>query len=131
MNLFVNHDQHDVSNSFDQDFGTLHSLTVVDTHHHSIPFLDINSFDHSHDFFHMSDPLKYAYQFPVKPFTIDLGHTHFVKPHYVNGYVREDGTVVEAYFRDGDGNTSINRTEEQGGGYLRSNPDGNPFNNLG
>lgn len=130
MNLFTNHDHFDVSNSFDHDYGISHTTPGGDFHHHTIPQLDINSFDRSHDFFHMSDPLKHAYDFPIKPFTIDLGHTHFVKPHPVSGYTRADGTVVEPYFRDGDGNTSINLTEDQGGGYLRSNPDGNPFNNL-
>jgi tryptophan-rich sensory protein len=56
--------------------------------------------------------------------------TTFVDPHYVSGYEREDGTYVDGYWRDGDGDTSINRTVEEGGGYWRSNPDGNPHNNL-
>jgi hypothetical protein len=38
---------------------------------------------------------------------------------------------VEGYWRDGDGNTTVDRSVEQGGGYERSNPDGNPTNNLG
>jgi len=48
--------------------------------------------------------------------------THYVEPHYVNEYTRTDGTFVEGYWRDGDGNTSVNLTSEEGGGYLRSNP---------
>ncbi len=56
--------------------------------------------------------------------------THFVEPHDVSSYVRADGTDVEGYWRDGDGNTSVDRTEEDGGGKLRSDPDGNPTNNL-
>ncbi|OIJ14240.1 hypothetical protein BKP37_09035 [Anaerobacillus alkalilacustris] len=56
--------------------------------------------------------------------------THFVEPHYVEGYVRANGTEVDGYWRDGDGDTSINRAVEDGGGYLRSNPDGDPSNNL-
>ncbi|MGG0936982.1 hypothetical protein ABHN11_12840 [Brevibacillus centrosporus] len=55
---------------------------------------------------------------------------HEVKPHWVNGYERAEGTYVEGYWRDGDGNTSVNLTEEEGGGYLRSNPDGMLENNL-
>lgn len=55
---------------------------------------------------------------------------HFVHPHMVNSYIRADGTLIHGYWRDGDGNAFINRTEHHGGGYFSSNPDGNPFNNL-
>lgn len=47
--------------------------------------------------------------------------THHVEPHWVSGHER-NGTYVEGYWRDGDGNTSINLTSKEGGGYLRSNP---------
>lgn len=60
--------------------------------------------------------------------TEDPGTNH-VKPHYVEGHWR-DGQWIEGYWRDGDGDTSVNLTEEQGGGYLRTNPDGNLYNNL-
>ncbi|MFH5186282.1 hypothetical protein ACHHV8_28660 [Paenibacillus sp. TAB 01] len=40
------------------------------------------------------------------------------------------GTFVEGYWRDGDGDTSHDRTLEEGGGYEQSNPDGDPANNL-
>lgn len=54
---------------------------------------------------------------------------HHVKPHEVSGYTRADGTYVEGYYRDGDGpNTQL--TEQQGGGYLRTNADGTIQNNL-
>lgn len=43
---------------------------------------------------------------------------HHVDPHWVDGYQRSDGAHVEGYWRGGDS------------GYDRSNPDGNPFNNL-
>lgn len=56
--------------------------------------------------------------------------THYVDPHYVSGYERADGTVVDGYWRDGDGDTSVNLSKEDGGGYERSNPDGDPTNNL-
>ena len=55
---------------------------------------------------------------------------HFVEPHYVNSYVREDGTYVEGYWRDGDGDTSVDLQAEQGGGYVRSNPGDSIWNNL-
>ncbi|KDE45958.1 hypothetical protein DI43_18140 [Geobacillus sp. CAMR12739] len=55
--------------------------------------------------------------------------THHVRPHWVEGHWR-DGQWIEGYWRDGDGNTEVNLTEEQGGGYERTNPDGNPDNNF-
>ncbi|GGJ80294.1 hypothetical protein GGR02_003444 [Anoxybacillus voinovskiensis] len=55
--------------------------------------------------------------------------THHVRPHWVEGHW-SDGQWIEGYWRDGDGNTDVNLTEEQGGGYERTNPDGNPRNNL-
>lgn len=56
--------------------------------------------------------------------------THSVEAHYVEGYVNANGTEVSGYWRDGDGDTSVNRTTEDGGGYMRSNPDGDLTNNL-
>jgi hypothetical protein len=56
--------------------------------------------------------------------------THFVNPHEVSGYTKQDGTVVDGYYRDGDGDASTQLSKEDGGGYIRSNPDGNPSNNL-
>lgn len=44
--------------------------------------------------------------------------THYVSPHWVNSYVRRDGTVVSGYWRDGDGNTFVDR----GFGYFARNP---------
>ncbi|WP_213422628.1 hypothetical protein [Bhargavaea massiliensis] len=75
------------------------------------------------------DPLVYASSVQFESFSPG-SETHFVKPHYVNGYVKADGTVVNGYFRDGDGNSLTNLSVHEGGGYTRSNPDGNPFNNL-
>jgi hypothetical protein len=59
------------------------------------------------------------------------GEVHDVKPHEVSEYYRSDGTPVDGYFRYGDGNTHTDLTQEHGGGYIRSNPDGNLNNNLG
>lgn len=56
---------------------------------------------------------------------------HHVTPHYVEDYDRADGTHVEGYWRDGDGNTNTDLSEEQGGGYMQSNPDNQTENNLG
>ena len=61
------------------------------------------------------------------PTPVDI---HSVDPHYVNDYVKADGTQVDGYWRDGDGNTSVNLDKEHGGGYLQSNPDGILSNNL-
>jgi len=57
-------------------------------------------------------------------------NTHFVHPHEVSEYVKSDGTVVEGYWRDGDGNTNIDLDNSEGGGYLQGNPDGIESNNL-
>lgn len=43
---------------------------------------------------------------------------HYVSPHWVNSYRRKDGTLVRGYWRDGDGNTMINRAT----GYFARNP---------
>lgn len=56
---------------------------------------------------------------------------HFVQPHEVDAYYRNDGTYVEGYYRDGDGDTSVNTDIEDGGGYTRSNPDDSLLNNFG
>lgn len=63
---------------------------------------------------HYNDPLLHVNSLQMEPLQL-----HHVNPHYVEGYVRSDGTVVNGYFRDGDGD-----------GYLRSNPDGIKENNL-
>jgi hypothetical protein len=47
---------------------------------------------------------------------------HYVNPNHVDSYVRSDGTVVDGYWRDGDGDTSVDKTSAEGGGYMQSNP---------
>ncbi len=59
----------------------------------------------------------------------DVTNMHDVDPHYVSGHV-QNNKFVEGYWRDGDGDTSIDLNKNQGGGYLRSNPDGLRANNL-
>lgn len=123
-----------VSDSFDHDFGQSNDLTTSDSGHDTasslLDYQGMSTYDGSNDFLDFHDPLKYAYKHQFQPLTLDLGNTHFVNPHYVDGYLRSDGTFVEGYYRDGDGNTAIDRSAEAGGGYLRSDPDGDPFNNL-
>lgn len=83
------------------------------------PVIDSNTFDSSYrvgneTVFQHHDPLACANKFHMEPLKL-----HHVKPHYVHGYVRDDGTVVNGYMRDGEGN-----------GYLRSNHDDILDNNL-
>ncbi|MUT67849.1 hypothetical protein [Paenibacillus sp. NEAU-GSW1] len=63
------------------------------------------------------DPLSQSHSYQMQP--IDWNHVHVVKPHYVHAYVKSDGTFVEGHMRG-----------DETGGYLRSNPDGDPTNNL-
>ena len=51
-----------------------------------------------------------------------LTPAHYVNPHTVSSYYRKDGTFVAGYWRDGDGNTSINRDT----GYYARNPNAIP-----
>lgn len=74
--------------------------------------------------FAYKDPLRYAHLFDFTPLHLNVEDVHLVKPHYVAPYIREDGTLVEGYYRDGDGDTSIDRPFGMGGGYVRSNPEG-------
>ncbi|PGZ93527.1 hypothetical protein COE51_23755 [Bacillus pseudomycoides] len=134
------HNMQQVSDSFDHDFGQSNNHLVVPDHHNvhtnhqdvtSLSLSDhhgLGTYDSSNDFLDYQDPLKHAYKHQFQPLTLD--NTHFVNPHHVNGYFRNDGTYVNGYFRDGDGNTAIDHPAELGGGYISSNPDGNPFNNL-
>ena len=47
---------------------------------------------------------------------------HFVQPHLVSDYVTDDGTFVDSYWRDGDGDTSHNLDTAHGGGYFAHDP---------
>ena len=51
-----------------------------------------------------------------KPFNMKVT---FVNPHYVEGYTNKNGTEIEGYWRDGDGDTSVDISKEDGGGYFR------------
>ncbi len=34
---------------------------------------------------------------------------HYVHPHWVSSYTKKDGTFVSGFWRDGDGDTSVDR----------------------
>jgi hypothetical protein len=131
MSDWTNHTM-DLSDSFDHDFGVTPDHHSGNGHQDLIPadHQNMNGHDYSNDFLDYQDPLKHSFKHQFQPFSIDVDHMHFVKPHQVEGYYRQDGNHVEGYYRDGDGNTGINRSFEQGGGYTQTNPDGNPSNNL-
>ena len=83
----------------------------------TLPILDINSFEANNSkLFNHSDPLSQAMHYEMS-----TPKLHVVKPHFVDGYIRADGTVVEGYYRDGG---------LEDGCYLRSNPDEFIENNL-
>jgi hypothetical protein len=63
--------------------------------------------------------------------TINDPGAHFVNPHHVDEYDRIDGTHVDDYWRDGDHDTTIDRTIDEGGGYEQTNPDDDISNNFG
>ena len=48
------------------------------------------------------------------------GGETFVSPHFVDDYTKSDGTTVSGFWRDGDGDTSVDLTEDEGGGYFRN-----------
>ncbi|WP_108671381.1 hypothetical protein [Peribacillus acanthi] len=106
------------ADSFDNQFDSTDSqiINIPDSQSN----LSINSFDHAMagqenaQLLHHHDPLLHANKFQMQPL-----HLHMVQPHFVEGYVRADGTVVDGYYRDGSGQ-----------GYLRTNPDGILENNL-
>lgn len=53
---------------------------------------------------------------------VDADDESFVNPHWVEGFVRSDGGIIDSYWRDGDGDTSIDLSLPEGGGFFRSNP---------
>lgn len=134
-------DSGDVSDTFDNDFqedSPFHendfeqdaSFHDNDLYHQELPVLDVNAFSRQ-DIFDSPNPLAIADSYQCPALDLDFGNQHFVEPHSVDGYTRADGTYVDGYFRDGDGNTDVNRAKEAGGGYFRSNPDDTRDNNLG
>lgn len=119
MSEYLNNDLISVSDAFDHDYSNTFDIPApFDGNPLTATPIGIdNNFSSMQDIIQYDDPLKYASTVKYPP--LDF---HFVEPHYVNGYFRSDGTYVEGYYRDGDGDTTVDRTEENGGGYLRGNP---------
>lgn len=92
----LNSNDLNTTNSFD----TNEHFIVSDSHHFSINHCLLTD-----------DPLAHIHKIKVAPL-----HLEYVKPHWVDGYVRSDGTHVQRYFRDGDGDT----TKFDGDGYFRN-----------
>ena len=99
----------------DHDFLT--SLIPSDSHTtHSFDTGEHHTTSDSHHFsinhcLSTDDPLAHVHKIKVAPL-----HFEYVKPHWVDGYVRSDGTHVQGYLRDGDGDT----TKFDGNGYFRN-----------
>jgi len=100
----------------DHDFLT--SLPTGDSHatHHPFTTGEHHALSDAHHFsvnhcLSTDDPLAHAHKIKVAPL-----HFEYVKPHWVDGYVRSDGTHVQGYLRDGDGDT----TKFDGDGYFRN-----------
>lgn len=93
------------------DFNSLSELTAQDVQND--PFiLSETMVGHmsASDCLLKHDPLAYAQHVTIEPLNLT-----YVEPHWVNGYFKADGTYVQGYFRDGDGDTS----KFDGDGYYR------------
>lgn len=100
-----------------QDMQTIEQFEAPTVDVPTMPALDVNSFDATNSkVFTHPDPLSQAMHYEMPSPKL-----HMVKPHFVDSYVRADGTVVEGYYRDGD---------IPGSSYVRSNPDEFTENNV-
>lgn len=93
------------------DLNPLSELTAQDVHNH--PFvLSESMVGHlsASDCLTKLDPLAHVHHVSIEPLKLT-----YVDPHWVNGYLKADGTYVQGYFRDGDGDTST----FDGDGYYR------------
>lgn len=110
------------SSSFDNDFNQPNLSHTDNLFHQSVDVTEAYVANHpiNGKVLHLQyeDPLKYSSSVQFESLDIKLGNKHFVTPHEVSGYSRQDGTTVEGYYRDGDGDTTVNRTVNQGGGYF-------------
>lgn len=50
----------------------------------------------------------------------EIAAESFVSPHHVDSYTKANGTFVDEYWRDGDGDTSVDLTLKDGGGFFRN-----------
>ena len=114
MNEYFSHDGNGHSHQNDYSSGDSHHYGDHQPHDYNVFSKTPYGLYGNDSILHLADPLSAAHKFSMPPLKL-----HYVKPHLVSGYTREDGTVVGPYVRDGDG-----------GGYLRTNPDGIVTNNL-
>ncbi|WP_038112617.1 hypothetical protein [Tuberibacillus calidus] len=124
------HDPTQFSDDFNHHFNQSTEFLNNDPNAPLMSQVDLTSGSYSNDILQYQDPLSHVHQFQFEPFHANLNNTHFVKPHYVHSYIKSDGTLVEGYYRDGDGNTHIDRPLDAGGGYMAGNPDGIKWNNI-
>lgn len=61
---------------------------------------------------------KQGLPFPQFSSFTPMKSEHYVHPHDVSSYTKKDGTFVKGFWRDGDGNTDVNRDI----GYFAGNP---------
>lgn len=125
MSEFQTNDQ-TISDSFDNDFQSgshIEGNLFKEPVHIDQAYMADHPIEGRTAYVEYQDPLKHVHNIQFQPCTIEMENKHFVNPHEVNGYTRVDGTQVDGYYRDGDGNTNIDRPAETGGGYNRSNPD--------
>ena len=52
---------------------------------------------------------KQGLPFPQFSSFTPMKSEHYVHPHDVSSYTKKDGTFVKGFWRDGDGNTDVNR----------------------
>lgn len=104
-----------MDNDFDSyDYQSLNEISPTDIAND--PFVMSNAMVHSShamtvdDCLLKHDPLAHIQHLNLEPVKLT-----YVEPHWVDGYLRSDGTYVQGYFRDGDGNTNV----FDGDGYYR------------
>lgn len=95
------------------------------------PFDHMNSNPNQELITQTDNPFGELFETPTIPDMSEINpEQHFVNPHVVDPYFRTDGTFVQGYWRDGDGNTDVDLNVNQGGGYMRTNPDDSLLNNF-
>ncbi|MBU3102312.1 hypothetical protein KPL44_24035 [Clostridium sp. DSM 17811] len=75
------------------------------------PFKDLNTFNSF-----LSHPER------IDTNSDGITDTHFTDPHFVEDYVKDDGTFVHGYWRDGDGDTHHDLDKLEDGGYYTHDP---------
>jgi hypothetical protein len=105
-------------------FGVSHYIGGIDgLDHHVADAGHITDASHVSDVHTISDVSHVSDTHPITDAVHSGSSTdmHYVHPHHVNSYDKADGTHVNGYWRDGDGDTTVNLSENQGGGYMSHN----------